>query len=77
MSTVRKERPKCRIEIMRLQLAPILVNGTWDGRATTIGPDGGGISAGLLVQMAKMVEEGYWGPIRIVRATSERQASSR
>jgi hypothetical protein len=61
-----KERPQCRKAIISLGLQPHLANGIWDG-LSYIAPDGHysiGMSEGMERQMRKMVQEGYWGPIK-------------
>lgn len=52
---IRRERPKCRKIIVEENLKPFATRG--DGKIVSL-------FGGLTIQMAKMIDEGYWGSER-------------
>jgi hypothetical protein len=63
-----RERPVCRKAILRMRLAPSLVDGVWDGKHA-VHADGRRslMSDGMRREMRRMIEEGVWGPITTSR----------
>jgi hypothetical protein len=65
---IKRERPGCRKQILKLGIRPFIENGEWDG-ITTVRPNGdlSTVIGGMAKQMRLMAAEGHWPEVRLLR----------